>query len=218
MTILIHNTYTNRMERYERGAREPMPYANETLLVGEFRGASHSNLLWTTSGAMESWVSFRRLWGQPIYLPYAFRRVGEGGHASQSQHYAGTAFDCAQNIGNAARARLRQQAEGSGLWSYVEPTYLTPSWVHLDKRLYPPACASGGYPLQRRGSVGVYVCVLQDALNTALDAGLNIDGNFGTLTDDQVEFFQAINGLSADGVVGCGTWRALMAQAVGKYR
>ena len=127
MTILVQNVQANRMERYERGPREPMPHANETLVVGEFRGASLSQLLWTTSQAMQSWVAFRRMWGAPIYLPYAFKRIGEGGHAAQSQHYAGTAFDCAQNLTNAQRALMRQLATRSGLWSYVEPTYLTPT-------------------------------------------------------------------------------------------
>jgi len=129
MTVLVQNLHINRMERFERGPGESMPYANETLRVQEFRGASQSSLLWTTTGTMESWVAFRRLWGQPIYVPYAFKRIGEGGHAAQSQHYAGTAFDCAQNLTNARRAEMRLLAERSGLWSYVEPAYLTPTWV-----------------------------------------------------------------------------------------
>jgi len=131
MTILVQNVWTNRMERFERGATEPMPYADETLRVGEFRGSSQSSLLWTTTATMESWVAFRRLWCEPIYVPYAFKRIGEGGHAAQSQHYAGTAFDCGQNLTNARRSQMRQLAERSGLWSYVEPAYLTPTWVVL---------------------------------------------------------------------------------------
>ena len=215
MTILVQNMQTGRMERFERGPREPMPYANETLLVGEFRGSSLSQLLWTTSQAMQSWVAFRRMWGAPIYLPYAFKRIGEGGHAAQSQHYAGTSFDCAQNLTNAQRARMRSMAEQSGLWSYVEPVSIAPTWVHMDRRLFPPACAAG-YPLVRRGVVGVYVCILQDALNIAVGAELRIDGIFGPATYEQVRVFQVLNRLTADGVVGCATWRALTAQAVGQ--
>jgi peptidoglycan hydrolase-like protein with peptidoglycan-binding domain len=203
------------MERFERGALEPMPYANETLLVGEFRGSSRSQLLWTTTQTMHSWVAFRRLWGVPIYLPYAFKRIGEGGHAAQSQHYAGTAFDCAQNLTNARRALMRQLAERSGLWSYVEPVSISPTWVHMDRRLFPPACAAG-YPQVRQGCLGVYVCVLQDALNVVSGAGLGIDGIFGPVTHSRVRLFQATRGLTADGVVGCYTWQALTAQAVGR--
>jgi len=128
MTILVYDIREHRMERFERGLRDAMPYANETLRVGEFRGSSRSELMWTTSATMESWTAFRRLWGRPIYLPYAFKRVGEGGHGQQSQHYAGTSFDCAQNLTTAGQAHMRQLARASGLWTYVEPVYLTPTW------------------------------------------------------------------------------------------
>ena len=217
MTILIHNTQLHRMERFEREKTEPMPYADATLEVGEFRGSSHSNLIWTTTQTMESWKAFRRLWGEPIYVPYAFKRIGEGGHAAQSQHYAGTAFDCAQNLNSARRAQMRQLATRSGLWTYVEPAYLTPTWVHFDRRINPPACATGGYPVLRRGSVGVYVCILQDALNIVNNAGLVVDGVFGYVTDDRVRSFQSRYGYWADGIVGCDTWRALTTRAVGAY-
>ena len=90
------------------------------------------------------------------------------------------------------------------------------TWIHFDKRINPPACAGGGYPVQRRGDVGVYVCVLQDALNVAERAGLSIDGNFGPVTANALEYFQAINHLTADGVAGCNTWQTLTAQAVGR--
>ena len=215
MTILVYNNRTGQMERFERGLREPMPYANETLLVGEFRGSSQTQLMWTQVYAMDAWKQLRTAWGRPIYLPYAFRRIGEGGHASQSQHYAGVAFDCAQNLSSAERAQLRAIAERISLITYVEPAYLTPTWVHFDCRTLPPACPTGGYPVQRRGSQGVYVCILQDALNIATGARLVIDGVFGLRTEDALLFFQATRGLTADGVVGCATWRTLTGVAVG---
>ncbi|MCL2107248.1 MAG: peptidoglycan-binding protein [Oscillospiraceae bacterium] len=215
MTILLYNNDTNRMERFERDARDPMPYADSSLLVGEFRGTSRSQLLWTQRRTMDSWVSFRRIWGQPIYVRHCFRRVGEGGHANQSQHYAGTAFDCAHNLSSAQRAQMRASAQSSGLWTYVEPAYLTPTWVHFDTRTLPPACFTGGYPLTRRGSVGVYVLILQDALNIVTRAGLGLDGMFGVATEDAVGFFQATRGLTADGIVGCVTWQLLTNSAVG---
>ena len=214
MTVLVYNNQTGRMERFGRDPREPMPYANETLTVGEFRGRSLSDLLWTTSQTMQSWVAFRRMWGSPIYAPYIFKRIAEGGHAAQSQHYAGTAFDVGQNLTNARRALMRQLAQRSGLWSYVEPAYLTPSWVHFDRRMFPPAC-DAGYPLQRLGCAGVYTCILQDALNLVTGSDLYIDGAFGPVTCEQVRIFQALNRLTADGVVGCSTWQALTTQALG---
>ncbi len=40
---------------------------------------------------------------------------------TQSQHYAGVAFDVGQRLSNAERNRLRNLASESGVWSYVEP-------------------------------------------------------------------------------------------------
>ncbi len=84
-TILVYNNDTNRMEKYIRGENEAMPYnTNRTLTVKEFRGASNSNILWTTRNTMRAWNSTRYLYGAPIPVGYAFRRSWEGGHSGQS--------------------------------------------------------------------------------------------------------------------------------------
>ena len=88
--IIVYNVYTQVLEIYDRGENEPMPYAyNRTLLVRDFRGSSKSNVLWTTNAAMESWNATRRSFNAPIPMRYAFKRIWEGGHGQQSQHYAG---------------------------------------------------------------------------------------------------------------------------------
>ena len=46
----------------------------------------------------------------------------------QSQHYAGVSFDVGQKLTNAQRTAMRNTAINSGVWSYVEPAYLTPTW------------------------------------------------------------------------------------------
>ena len=177
ITVLVYNNQTGRMERYHRELYQAMPYVEgNTLTVREFRGKSKSNIIWTDRRAMYAWNRTRSAWGKPIYVGYAFRRIGEGGHADQSQHYAGMAFDVAQNLDNAQRNQLRNLAQSLGVWGYVEPASLTPTWVHMDRRLGPPAC-SAGYPLLREGMRGVYVATLQDALQTigialAIAAGL----------------------------------------------
>ena len=83
---------------------------------------------------MQSWNTQRYIWGGPIPVGFAFKRPWEGGHSNQSQHYAGVAFDVAQGWTNARRASLRSSAKNSGVWSYVEPVSITPTWVHFDKR------------------------------------------------------------------------------------
>lgn len=51
--------------------------------------------------------------------------------------------------------------------------------------------------------------VLQDALNYLGYNSGNIDGIFGQNTRSAVVRFQRDNNLSADGIVGCNTWRRI---------
>ncbi len=217
--IIVYNNQNDWMETYYRTENDPMPYnTDRTMLVREFRGSSKSTTLWTTRGAMEAWNMQRRIWGSPINIGYAFKRPWEGGHSNQSQHYAGTAFDVAQGWTNTQRAALRSSASASGLWMYVEPVSISPTWVHFDRRQNPPACSSGGYPVLRQGSRSVYVLILQDGLNTLGYVTGSLDGTFGGATRRAVTDFQTSNRLSADGVVGCTTWTTLQAAVVGNGR
>ena len=133
--IKVYNNDTNRMETYYRGEAEAMPYVtNRTLTVREFRGSSKSQTLWTEKRAMTSWNSQRYIFGGPIPVGFAFKRPWEGGHGTFSQHYAGLAFDAGQTLNDSTRNSLYNSARSSGVWSYVEPKVLTPTWVHFDKR------------------------------------------------------------------------------------
>lgn len=214
--ILVYNQDTNRMETFFRGENEAMPYnTNRTLKVKEFRGSSKSNMLWTDKRTMQAWNSQRYIYGAPINVGFAFKRPYEGGHGSQSQHYAGTAFDVGQGLTNAQRTRLRTSAINSGVWTYVEPVSLSPTWVHFDRRYGTPACPSGGFPLIRRGSRGNYVCIAQDDLNTLGYKTGGLDGVFGEQTYNAVRRYQSSRGLSVDGIIGCNTWRSLQENVVG---
>ncbi len=214
--ILVYNNDSNRMETYIRDEASAMPYnTNSTLRVREFRGSSKSNILWTDKRTMLAWNSQRYSWGAPIPVGFAFKRPYEGGHGSQSQHYAGTAFDVAQTYTASRRNALRNNALASGIWSYVEPVSLSPTWVHFDKRFGAPSCSTGGYPSLRRNSRGNYVCILQDNLNTLGFRTGGLDGVFGEQTENAVRSYQRSRGLSADGIVGCNTWRSLQENVVG---
>ena len=217
--IIVYNNDTDRMETYYRDLTDRMPYNyNRTLTVQEFRGASNSDTLWTTKKTMTSWNSQRRIYGSPIPVGFAFRRPWEGGHGNQSQHYAGTAFDVAQGWTNAQRAVLRNSARNSGLWSYIEPISISPTWVHFDRRQFPPACYTGGYPLLKRGSLSVYVLIAQDDLNTLGFPTGGLDGIFGNNTFNAVKSYQQNRGLKPDGIIGCNTWRSLQENVVGTGR
>lgn len=217
--IIVYNNDRNKMETYYRGLSEPMPYnTNRTLTVREFRGSSNSPTLWTDKRTMQSWNSQRYLYGKPIPVGFAFKRPYEGGHGNQSQHYAGTSFDVGQTLSNAERNELRNSAIQSGVWSYVEPAVLSPTWVHFDRRSPNPACDTGGFPLIRQGSRGVYVLIAQDNLNTVGYRTGGLDGIFGAATRSAVISYQRRVGLAADGIVGCNTWRSLQESAVGTGR
>ena len=151
-------------------------------------------------------------------LDLHLKGLGSGGHGSQSQHYAGVAFDCGQTLSNSERNRLRNTASSSGVWSYVEPTYLTPTWVHFDRRFGRPSCGTAGYPLIKRGSVSTYVLIAQDDLNTLGFRTGGLDGIFGSRTTEAVKSYQRSRGLSQDGIVGCNTWRSLQEDVVGTGR
>ena len=214
--IIVYNQDTNRMETYVRGENEAMPYnTGRTLKVKEFRGSSKSNILWTDKRTMQAWNSQRYIYGKPINVGFAFKRPYEGGHGNQSQHYAGTSFDVCKGLTNSQRSVLRNSAVNSGVWTYVEPVSLSPTWVHFDRRFGTPACSSGGFPLIRQGSKGNYVCIAQDDLNTLGYTTGGLDGIFGTRTNNAVRKYQASRGLSVDGIIGCNTWRSLQENVVG---
>ena len=217
--IIVFNNDTDRMETYYRGENEPMPYnTNGTLKVREFRGSSNSNTLWTTKRTMQAWNSQRYIFGGPIPVGFAFKRPYEGGHGNQSQHYAGTAFDVGQTLTATRRRQLWESANNSGVWYYVEPISLTPTWVHFDKRFGTPACSTGGFPLLRRGSLSNYVLIAQDDLNTLGYRTGGLDGIFGSATQTAVRNYQSRVGLSVDGIIGCNTWRSLQENVVGTGR
>lgn len=217
--ILVYNNDTNRMETYYRDVSEAMPYnVNRTLTVREFRGSSNSSTLWTTKRTMRSWNTQRSIYGGSIPVGFAFKRPWEGGHSSQSQHYAGVAFDVAQTLSNSQRSAIRSVAINSGVWNYVEPAYLTPTWVHFDRRDLNPACSTGGFPLIRQGSRGVYVLIAQDDLNTLGYPTGGLDGIFGSQTYRSVRNYQASRGLAIDGIIGCNTWRSLQENVLGTGR
>lgn len=71
-----------------------------------------------------------------------------------------------------------------------------------------PAPSESARPTLRQGSRGAAVATLQKALR-AHGATLTVDSSFGASTRASVTAFQSSLSLSADGVVGARTWKAL---------
>lgn len=65
-------------------------------------------------------------------------------------------------------------------------------------------------PTLRKGSIGGAVKELQNLLNKKINAGLVVDGDFGTKTHTAVTLYQSKNNLSMDGIVGTLTWGKLL--------
>ena len=65
------------------------------------------------------------------------------------------------------------------------------------------------FPALRRGSQNESVAEIQAFLNTKYGADLQVDGIFGKATEAAVKVFQQKSGLTADGIVGPKTWKAL---------
>jgi len=78
-----------------------------------------------------------------------------------------------------------------------------------------PACSTGGFPLLKKGSLSNYVLIAQDDLNTLGYRTNGLDGIFGVATYNAVVAYQRSRGLTADGIVGCNTWRSLQEDVVG---
>ncbi|QIY65911.2 TIGR03767 family metallophosphoesterase [Streptomyces sp. RPA4-2] len=67
---------------------------------------------------------------------------------------------------------------------------------------------SAGWPVVQQGASGERIRTAQYLLN-ARGSALSVDGSFGSSTGSAVRSFQTSRGLSADGIVGPATWRAL---------
>ena len=64
-------------------------------------------------------------------------------------------------------------------------------------------------PVLRKGASGPDVVFLQERL-VSHGHQVSTDGDFGPQTEAAVRNFQRLNDLTADGVVGTYTWRALL--------
>lgn len=91
---------------------------------------------------------------------------------------------------------------------------LVRQWHRPPRESFPAACSTGGYPLVKQGSKGVYVLIAQDGLNTLGYTTGGLDGVFGTKTKNAVIRYQRSRGLSADGIIGCNTWRSLQENVI----
>lgn len=68
------------------------------------------------------------------------------------------------------------------------------------------------FPLLYKGCKGVYVKILQVLLRVNLNVELDIDGDFGNLTNDAVLAWQSYSKIDTDALVGKETWASFFAK------
>jgi hypothetical protein len=210
--LLVYNPSVKSAEGFELCDSDMMPYSGGSLTLNDFKGSSCSSILWTDKRVMTAWKLLKSAWQEPIFIGSGFKRIWEGGHGYQSHHYTGTAFDIGQDLSNTELLELRDTAEAMGKWTYIENASLTIGFIHIDLRF---TNGHTGYPAIKKGDEGVYVFVLQDALNTLGYTDGVLDGLFGKATEKSLVSYQKDNGLEADGVAAIETWIQLTSQACG---
>ncbi|WP_018687033.1 peptidoglycan-binding protein [Actinokineospora enzanensis] len=92
---------------------------------------------------------------------------------------------------------------GPATWARISTGLGTTGPVRPGGGTPPAPPSSGSRPTIRRGSTGDHVKTLQRWL------GLTVDGRFGAATEAKVRRYQAMKGLTADGIVGPRTWAAM---------
>lgn len=119
--------------------------------------------------------------------------------------------------GNTSTEGVRRHSNysftSSQVVGYERPNYSgssNPPVQNNDDELGIPYPRPSGNPLLSTGSKGSGVSWLQTALNKANNAGLAVDGDFGSGTKQAVINFQKSNGLDADGIAGPATINKLV--------
>lgn len=89
-----------------------------------------------------------------------------------------------------------------------KPTESAPSST-VGQQMADKIIARSWWPTLKIYSRGEWVKVLQSLLNAKNNAGLEVDGDFGSMSYIAVNKFQAANSLERDGIVGPKTWEVL---------
>ena len=116
--------------------------------------------------------------------------------------------DTVRHCGGRKGQVVKEQLPGGPRWE----RFGIPAGLYTDQELREAGIvvdASKNIPTIRRGAEGDLVEELQAILNAKYGAELEVDGSFGKATEMAVRAFQKAHGLTADGVVGPKTWKAL---------
>lgn len=151
---------------------------------------------------------------------------GDTGDGSNGDELSFTAYATQQSGSTGAQVKAVQQllneqgqaagaADGSfgpatqgAVTAYQAAHGLDPDGV-VGTRTWTALLSAGATTTLQEGASGDGVKRLQRALTATLGSTVGVDGSFGPATTTAVRGYQTSRGLTADGIVGPGTWAAL---------
>ena len=190
---------------------------SNNFTVKEFACKDGSDSVLIDTALVELLQKIRDYFGKPVTITSAYRTPEHNrkvGGSSGSYHVKGMAADIKISGVSAVEIAYFAQTVTNGVGVYY---YGSSDFVHVDTRASRTLwlCAQSGryeyyhvdlMPVIRKGTnVGKTAAVkfVQKKL------GLPIDGQFGKNTEDKVKEFQKEHNLTADGIVGMNTWKAM---------
>ncbi len=200
--IFIYNDLSRRLERYSLEAYDNMPYTlNNSMLVSDFFKNSTSYIGWSSSSFLKAWDAFS--FGE-VRACHVFRRLCEGGHIQNSMHFAGLAadFDISDNVTTKEKI--------SSINNFFQFSENYSIHVHISSQN-----PKENFPRLSCGMSGLFVLILQDALNTLGFTGGGLDGFFGLNTKHSLGEFQKSQNLNISFETDEETWFYLTLLATG---
>jgi len=152
---------------------------------------------------------------EELTLKSAFYPLRPASLSGFSAHYAGLAgdFKLSSQVREpiSLQKEIRRRCIKSGLFSYVEPQYRTPWWIHAQVEIAPPASFFVPYPALFPGNIGPHVFVLQRGL-CLIGFPCLLSGRFDELTLRSLLAFKQKFSLAPEPWVDAFTWQSLFYQ------
>lgn len=158
-------------------------------------------IAWTDSRVLSAYEALGDALG-PVDVECCFLPPGKG----QSPHYAGLALDMGRRLTEEKRKRLWAFCLKSPMFSYVEPPYWTPNWVHGEVAASAASIPGRGYPYLAPGDAGPHVFLLQELL-TRRGFPCLLCGHFNQDTRRALMAYQSHFGLPVHGHADGQLWQ-----------
>lgn len=94
--------------------------------------------------------------------------------------------------------------------STTKPTFTSNEKEVLTREVVAAKKCSVTVPYVKKGNTGAMVAILQEALNVLVNAGLDVDGEFGVATDKALKAYQRNHDIKASGTAGATTFKQIM--------